>query len=64
MDKQGCFTERAGYDLKGKFIFEEGNDAVIEAVDCCNNLVQLSNYVHSYPYDWRTKKPIFVQTSK
>jgi len=64
VDEYGCFTKHSGYDLEGKFIFDEGNDAVIEILNQCNTLVQVDDFVHSYPYDWRTKKPIFVTTSR
>ena len=64
VDEDGCFTQEAGYDLTGKFIFCDGNDAIIEMVRSRGNLYHEHNYQHSYPYDWRTKKPIFLKTSK
>ena len=64
MDNSGCFTAEAGYNLKGKFIFEEGNDAVIESLKSHNTLLYVHEYKHNYPYDWRTNKPIFVKTSR
>ena len=26
-------------------------------------IINQEKYVHSYPYDWRTKKPVIVRTS-
>ena len=64
VDGNGYFTEHCGYDLEGKFIFDDGNEAVIDILKRRNTLVRTYNFVHSYPYDWRTKKPIFVTTSR
>ncbi|XP_076815858.1 isoleucine--tRNA ligase, mitochondrial-like [Clavelina lepadiformis] len=64
VDNSGCFMESAGFDLAGKFIFTSGNEAVVEILKQQNCLVLEHDYVHSYPYDWRTKKPIFIKTSR
>lgn len=26
--------------------------------------MHIEDYVHSYPYDWRTKKPVILRASK
>nr|CAB3255166.1 isoleucine--tRNA ligase, mitochondrial [Phallusia mammillata] len=64
VDDNGCFTADAGYDLHGKFVFTGGNDAVIDKLKENLTLFHEHKYTHSYPYDWRTKKPIFVKTSR
>lgn len=28
------------------------------------NVLKEENIVHSYPYDWRTKKPVLIRASK
>nr|XP_039259013.1 isoleucine--tRNA ligase, mitochondrial-like [Styela clava] len=64
VDDMGKFTEISGFDLDGMFIFDDGNDSVIERLKQNNKLIHEHEYIHSYPYDWRTKKPIFVKTSR
>lgn len=64
VDDEGRFTVEAGHSLEGKFIFTDGNDAIIQMLKDGGNLLYQHDYKHSYPYDWRTKKPIFLKTSK
>lgn len=28
------------------------------------HVIKTENYLHSYPYDWRTKQPIIIRASK
>lgn len=64
VDEEGRFTDDAGFNLVGKYIFSDGNEAVIDHIKRNDNLIMEHMYTHSYPYDWRTKKPIFVKTSR
>ena len=36
--------------------------SVLQALD--SHVLHQGEFVHSYPYDWRTKKPVIVKTSK
>lgn len=36
--------------------------AVIELLG--NRVLRKEEYIHSYPYDWRTKKPVIIRASK
>ena len=50
--------------LEGKFVFTDGNSEVIKQLDHNNNLLKQQDYTHKYPYDWRSKTPIIIRTSK
>ena len=64
VDEKGYMTSDAGDNLKGLF-YEDANDKVIEILKENNDLLALEEIVHSYPHDWRTKKPtIFRATSQ
>ncbi|XP_058692136.1 isoleucine--tRNA ligase, mitochondrial [Poecile atricapillus] len=64
VDESGCFTEAAGPELKNKNVLEEGNEAVIKMLQAAGSLLKEEKYVHSYPYDWRSKKPMIIRASK
>ncbi|KAA9242778.1 MULTISPECIES: isoleucine--tRNA ligase [Aerococcus] len=59
VDDQGCFTEEAE-GLEGIF-YEEGNDLVIDKMTKNGTLLKVEYFVHSYPHDWRTKKPVIFR---
>ncbi|XP_053164848.1 isoleucine--tRNA ligase, mitochondrial isoform X2 [Hemicordylus capensis] len=64
VDEYGHFTEAAGPELQNKAVLEEGNDAVIQMVQAAKHLLKEEKCIHSYPYDWRTKKPVIIRASK
>uniref|UniRef100_A0A8B9SSD7 isoleucine--tRNA ligase n=1 Tax=Anas platyrhynchos TaxID=8839 RepID=A0A8B9SSD7_ANAPL len=64
VDESGYFTEAAGPELQKKNVLEEGNEAVIKMLQAAGSLLKEEKYVHSYPYDWRTKKPMIIRASK
>ncbi|KAG8584441.1 hypothetical protein GDO81_008829 [Engystomops pustulosus] len=64
VDEAGRFTAEAGADLESKVVLEDGNEAVIQMLLGTKNLMKEESFVHSYPYDWRTKKPIIIRASK
>lgn len=33
-------------------------------LQAAGSLLKEEKYVHSYPYDWRTKKPMIIRASK
>ncbi|MEN9232714.1 MAG: isoleucine--tRNA ligase [Gloeomargarita sp. DG02_1_bins_92] len=64
VDDAGCFTAEAG-PFSGLAVLQEGNQAIIAALQRVNLLVKQEPYQHKYPYDWRTKKPtIFRATAQ
>ncbi|XP_030051872.1 isoleucine--tRNA ligase, mitochondrial [Microcaecilia unicolor] len=64
VDEDGCFMEEAGPELNKKDILTDGNETVIKMLSATNSLLKEEEFVHSYPYDWRTKKPVIIRASK
>lgn len=68
VDEEGRFSadDPATPDLlAGLPVLEEGNRAVLDHLARLGHLLhQDSNFVHSYPYDWRSKKPVILRSSK
>ncbi|XP_036398955.1 isoleucine--tRNA ligase, mitochondrial isoform X2 [Megalops cyprinoides] len=64
VDEEGKFTELAGPELQSLSVMDEGTDTVISMLKAAGALVKEEDCVHSYPYDWRTKKPVIIRPSK
>ncbi|XP_069055278.1 isoleucine--tRNA ligase, mitochondrial [Lepisosteus oculatus] len=64
VDEEGRFLEQAGPELCGKEVLDQGSRTVISILKDTGALVQEEQCVHSYPYDWRTKKPVVIRPSK
>ncbi|MDF7638816.1 isoleucine--tRNA ligase [Lactobacillus sp. ESL0791] len=63
MDNKGCFTkEIPDPDLVGMF-YDDANKVVSEKLKKSGNLLKLSFFTHSYPHDWRTKKPVIYRAT-
>ena len=62
IDDQGVLNELSG-PFNGLF-FEDANKAVTVKVDELGVLLKLKFITHSYPHDWRTKKPIIFRATK
>lgn len=62
VDEAGCYTAEAGENLQGKFVLNEGNTKILEIV--AKDVVHEETFAHSYPYDWRTKKPVILRASR
>nr|XP_023028267.1 isoleucine--tRNA ligase, mitochondrial-like [Leptinotarsa decemlineata] len=58
----GTYESDAGPILAGKEVLSEGNKTVLDMLK--NDLMYLGEITHSYPYDWRTKKPVIIRASK
>ncbi|KAJ2810415.1 isoleucine-tRNA ligase [Coemansia furcata] len=63
VDDLGRFTSQAGAALEGKEVLSEGNAAVIEMLTAMNALLYKADFTHSYPYDWRTNRPIIQRAT-
>jgi isoleucyl-tRNA synthetase len=63
VDERGVFTEEAG-KFKGLNVLKDANPAVIEALTAVKSLLKQEPYVHKYPYDWRTKKPVIFRATE
>ena len=60
--EDGKYLAEAGLGLAGMGIFTEGSDQVLELLG--DDVMHSDTITHSYPYDWRTKKPVFLRASK
>ncbi|MDO4814416.1 MAG: isoleucine--tRNA ligase [Gemella sp.] len=61
VDNQGVFTEEAG-QFAGKFVFDANKD-IIAHLESLGALLKQENITHSYPHDWRSKKPIIFRST-
>lgn len=61
VDDKGILTEESG-EFQGLY-FEEANKAITEKLEKQGNLLKLEIITHSYPHDWRTKKPIIFRAT-
>ncbi|GMR34301.1 hypothetical protein PMAYCL1PPCAC_04496, partial [Pristionchus mayeri] len=61
VDERGRYTREMGHELEGKSVLGEGNEKVLQLRN--KNVVMKKKHVHSYPYDWRTKKPLIIRAS-
>ncbi|WP_164215391.1 isoleucine--tRNA ligase [Virgibacillus sp. YIM 98842] len=63
VDEKGVFTSEAP-GFEGLF-YDKANKVITEKLEETGALLKLSFITHSYPHDWRTKKPtIFRATSQ
>lgn len=63
MDAQGRFTKDIpDPDLVGMF-YDDANKVVSEKLKKAGALLKLSFFTHSYPHDWRTKKPVVYRAT-
>lgn len=61
MNKDGRYTPDAGENFAGLEVLTEGTEAVISFMG--DDVLQTEHMQHSYPYDWRTKKPVITLAS-
>ena len=54
--------EDAGDWLKGQYV-DDANKTVTQRLDAMGALLKLEFITHSYPHDWRTKKPIIFRAT-
>ena len=61
VDSKGFQTEKSGR-YAGMF-YEDSEDAIIEDLKNLDALLLLDPITHSYPHDWRTKKPVIFRAT-
>lgn len=61
LDNRGHFTEEAP-GFEGVF-YLKGNQLIIEKLKEVGALLQQGKLSHSYPHDWRTKKPVIYRAT-
>jgi isoleucyl-tRNA synthetase len=62
VDGQGRMTEEAGAEFAGMF-YEDANKAIGMKLEEVGSLLKLKFIKHSYPHDWRTKKPVIFRAT-
>ncbi|MDY6094344.1 MAG: isoleucine--tRNA ligase [Candidatus Enteromonas sp.] len=62
VDEKGFMHLEEGDPCNGKF-YEEANDIVVEELEKNGHLLKEIDIVHSYPHDWRTKKPVIFRAT-
>ncbi|KAH3678438.1 hypothetical protein WICMUC_001455 [Wickerhamomyces mucosus] len=51
-------------ELIGLFVLTKGTQKILEILSRYNMIFNLDkNYIHSYPYDWRSKKPVIIRAT-
>ncbi|WP_057736027.1 isoleucine--tRNA ligase [Liquorilactobacillus uvarum] len=62
VDDKGYLTEDTGEDFAGVF-YEDANQIALDKLKEAGLLLKYVPYEHSYPFDWRTKKPIIFRAT-
>lgn len=62
VNDQGYQTEEAGPDFAGVF-YQDSEDISLNKLREAGLLVLQEDVTHSYPFDWRTKKPIIFRAT-
>ncbi len=62
VDGHGKMTIEAGEWLVGQFV-DDANKTIIAKLDEIGALLALEWITHSYPHDWRTKKPVIFRAT-
>ncbi|CAM3959388.1 isoleucine--tRNA ligase [Catellicoccus marimammalium] len=61
VDAKGVFTDEAP-GFEGMF-YDKANPVVTELLEEKGALLKLDFFTHSYPHDWRTKKPVIFRAT-
>ena len=68
VDDQGCFTSEAFPSdpelFQGQEVLGSGNELVIRTLKQEGLLLGTHKYVHKYPYDWRSKRPVIIRATQ
>ncbi|MDD8048550.1 MAG: isoleucine--tRNA ligase [Thomasclavelia sp.] len=62
VDEHGCMMKDCGEWLEGQYV-DDANKTVTVKLDEIGALLKLEFIKHSYPHDWRTKKPIIFRAT-
>lgn len=62
VNEEGRYTQEVGPNLVGEFVLTSGNNKVLEMIQ--EDIIHKEDYIHSYPYDWRTKQPVILRASQ
>lgn len=62
VDDKGYMTAEAGPDFEGVF-YDDANQISLDKLKDAGLLLDYMPYEHSYPFDWRTKKPVIFRAT-
>ena len=62
VDEHGYMMPGTGESIEGLF-YEQANDAVLKIISDNGALLKHETFVHSYPHDWRTGKPLIFRAT-
>ncbi|NQX83785.1 MAG: isoleucine--tRNA ligase [Mycoplasmataceae bacterium] len=62
LDERGIMIN-SGDDWNGKFYLKAQNE-IVDYLKSINKLISKNDIKHSYPHDWRTKKPVVFRATK
>lgn len=61
VDDRGIMTKESG-PFEGMY-YEAANEEVVKTLDELGALLKFSRFTHSYPHDWRTRKPVIFRAT-
>ncbi|MEG0448567.1 MAG: isoleucine--tRNA ligase [Lysinibacillus sp.] len=61
VDNRGCYTDEAP-GFEGLF-YDDANKVITQKLEELGALEKLTFFTHSYPHDWRTKKPVIYRAT-
>lgn len=61
VDEEGKYTDETGPEFCGKYVLTDGVELTLNKIQ--KDVLHKEEIVHSYPYDWRTKKPLILRAS-
>ena len=68
VDDAGCFTNQLSISarerLVGQEVLYQGQRTVLKLLEEASVLVASHKYAHKYPYDWRSKQPIIIRSTR
>lgn len=62
VDENGCYLSNLRPDIANLPVLKEGTEKMLTLL--AQNILHQSEFVHSYPYDWRTKTPVIQRASE
>ena len=62
VDGRGVYDDSVGAELAGLY-YEKANPTILDILKRNGNLLFVNKFIHSYPHDWRTKKPLIFRAT-
>ena len=64
VDQNGRYETGTGMGLDGMEVLGLGNETVIDRLTAEGSIIHVSEFNHRYPYDWRSKGPVIIRSTK